>query len=427
MTGEIDDVRALEVLDSRGDPTVRVTVESGDSVGRFTVPSGASTGAHEAHERRDGGDRYRGRGVSDAVAAVDGEIADAVIGRDVRDLRGLDGALSELDGTPRLRRLGANAVLGVSGAALRAASRVAGRPLYEHVGGADVRIPMPMVNVVSGGLHARGGIKVQDVLVVPVGAATYSTALERVWAVRQSVRDRIIDRGERPLVADEGGFSPPLDSVADAFDLVCAGVEAAGFTPGDDVALAVDVAATQFYDSNRDAYALESGDPLAPAEMVDRVLEWAEGYPIVSVEDPLAEDDWAAWARLLDRAPTDLQIIGDDLLATNGDRLDRAIDRRATNAALVKPNQAGTMSGAIDVVRRATRADLNAVVSARSGETCDATIADLAVGLGAGQIKIGSLARSERLAKYNRLLEIEAATGAPLAPFAPPRGPDGSD
>jgi enolase len=458
----IDAVRALEVLDSRGDPTVRVAVESDGHVGRFTVPSGASTGAHEAHERRDGGDRYRGRGVREAVAAVEGEIADAVVGRDVSDQRGLDEALCDLDGTDDLGRLGANAVLGVSGAALHAASRVAGRPLYEHVAaelagsggtaGADAdagdddadagdgtdaatpgasggpgSIPLPMVNVLSGGQHAHGGLEIQDVLVVPVAAADYASALEAVWAVRQSVRDLIVDRGERPLVADEGGFSPSLPDATAAFELVREGIEAAGFAPGREVALAVDVAATEFYDAARGRYDLDGGDDaLDAAGMVERVLGWVERYPVVSIEDPLAEDDWAAWRDLLDRAPPDLQVLGDDLLVTNGTRVERAIERGAANAVLVKPNQAGTVTRAVDAVATARRSGLNTVVSARSGETCDATIADLAVGLDAGWIKIGSLARSERLAKYNRLLEIDAETDLPLAPLEPPAGPAGT-
>jgi enolase len=456
--GEIDAVSALEVLDSRGEPTVRVTVESDGRVGRFTVPSGASTGTHEAHERRDGGDRYRGLGVREAVAAVEGEIRDAVVGRAVDDQRALDEALVDLDGTASLRRLGANAVLGVSGATLRAASRAAGRPLFEHVArvapartrgpGAgtgvgvgetdpdpdpnpdpgpdaapDPTIPLPMVNVVSGGRHAHGGIEVQDVLAVPLDASDYSTALETIWSVRRAVRDLIVERGHRPLVADEGGFAPPLDDVTDAFELVCAGIEAAGLAPGEDVALAVDVAATEFYDPDRGRYGLSDDVDLDATGMVDRVLAWVDRYPIVSVEDPLAEDDWDAWATLLDRAPPGLQVVGDDLLVTNATRLDRAIEREATTAVLVKPNQAGTITRAWDVVADAHDAGLGTIVSARSGETCDATIADLAVGLNADWIKIGSLARSERLAKYNRLLEIEAATDAPLARVEPPTGP----
>ena len=441
MTAEIDAVRALEVLDSRGDPTVRVTVESAGRAGRFTVPAGASTGSHEASERRDGGDRYGGRGVREAVAAVEGEIAGAVVGRAVDDQAGLDAALRDLDGTNDLRRLGANAVLGVSGAALRTAARVAGRPLYAHVARlagddesvnvndlarTDISVPMPMINVVSGGLHAGGGVPIQDVLVVPVGAPDYPTALEWAWEVRRAVRERIVADGHRPLVADEGGFSPPsVERPADAFELVRDGIAGAGFDPGagGDLALAVDVAATHFHDPERGAYDLGDGDPLAPEAMVERALEWVERYPIVSVEDPLAESDWAAWARFRERAPDDLQVLGDDLLVTDPERLDRALDRGAANAVLVKPNQAGTVTRALAVCRRALAAGCNPVVSARSGETCDATIADLAVGTGAGQIKVGSLARSERLAKYNRLLAIDDATDAPLARFEAPPGP----
>ncbi|MFA9518159.1 phosphopyruvate hydratase [Halopenitus sp. H-Gu1] len=422
----IETVSAWEILDSRGNPTVRVAIEAGGERGVFSVPSGASTGVHEALERRDDADRYGGKGVQEAIDAVERELADAVIGRDVFDQRGLDNALVELDGTEKLERLGANAVLGVSGAAIRTAASVAGRPLYEYIGQkhhsnvADGTLPMPMVNILSGGLHARGGIEIQDFLVIPTGADTYSEGLAMVWQVRDAVESSIVDAGHRPLVADEGGFAPPLDSIEDAFDLVVNGIEAAGFVPGTDLGLAVDVAASHFYDQDTQRYTLSSVDAtLRRSEMVDRVVSWTEQYPLVSIEDPLDEDDWAGWEELASRL-TDVQLLGDDLLVTNGDRLDHALERDAANAVLVKPNQAGTISRAIDVVHRAQDAGCNPVISARSGETCDSTIADLAVGLDAGQIKIGSLARSERLAKYNRLLEIEAETLRGFASFTLP-------
>jgi enolase len=419
----ITGVEAWEVLDSRGDPTVRVRVEVEDGRGEgiFTVPSGASTGAHEAVERRDGGDRYGGRGVSAAVEAAETDLAAAVEGRDATDQAGVDAALRGVDGTDDLSRLGGNAVLGVSGAVARAAADALDRPLYEHLawiaGREPGALPMPTVNMVSGGLHAEGGIEVQDFLAVPVGAGRYGEALETVWAVRRALRERVVSRGERPLVADEGGFAPDLDSIDDAFDLVEAAIEDAGHEPStEDVALGVDVAATHFWNPDAGEYELASREEgLDPDGMGDLIARWVGERPLVSVEDPLAEDDWDGWASLPERMGC--QVIGDDLLATHPDRLDRAIETGAANAVLVKPNQAGTLSRAIETATAAAEAGLNVVVSARSGETCDATIADLAVALDAGQIKIGSLARSERLAKYNRLLRLAESIDA----FAEPR------
>lgn len=419
MTTTIDDVTAVEVLDSRGNPTVQVSVESDGHRGTFIVPSGASTGSHEAHERRDGDGPFHGRGVRNAIRAIDEELTPEVIGHDVREQRALDELLVEIDGTERLDRIGSNAVLGVSGAALRTAAAVAGKPLYryladEHARTAAPGLPTPMVNIWSGGLHAAGGIEVQDVLVVPLHANTFREAIEVVWEVRQAVREGIVAAGYRPLVADEGGFSPPVRSVEEAFRTVIDGIETAGYDPGTDVALAIDVAAVHFYDDDADRYRFDSvGESLSPAEMVDRVVRWVETYPVVSVEDPLDEDDWEGWERLASALPSGIQLLGDDLLVTSVDRLSRAIDRDAASAVLVKPNQAGTMSRAFNVIEAATDADIAPVVSARSGETCDDTITDLATGYGAGQIKIGSLARSERLSKYNRALEIEASHGVP--------------
>ncbi|MEF8842432.1 MAG: enolase C-terminal domain-like protein [Haloarculaceae archaeon] len=418
MSARVTEVGAWEVLDSRGDPTVRVAVEvvgeHGSERGRFTVPAGASTGAHEATERRDGGDRYDGRGVREAVAAVREELAPVAVGRDAADQRGMDAALEERDGTPDLSRLGANAVLGVSGAVAHAAAAARGVPLYAHL--ADLvdrevgRLPLPMVNCLSGGLHATGGIEIQDLLVVPAGAESYPEALETVHAVRCALRDRIVADGHRPLVADEGGFAPPLESVDGAFSLLESAVMDAGHEPSrEDVAFAVDVAATHFYDADDGRYRLESlGREPDREGMLDLVTGWAERYPLVSVEDPLDEDDWAGFATLRERlSHADCQVLGDDLLATNRERVERAVAEDAATAVLVKPNQAGTLTRTLDVLSTARDAGLATVVSARSGETCDATIANLAVGLDAGQIKIGSLARSERLAKYNRLLGID--------------------
>lgn len=408
----ITDVTAWEVLDSRGNPTVRARVDTRSGSGVFTVPAGASTGEHEAVERRDGAERYDGLGVTDAVAAVNDELAEVVVGRDATDQEAVDGAMAAYDGTDALAAVGANAVLPVSGAVAHAASAVVGKPLHEYLAdsrGCEGSMPTPMVNVVSGGLHAEGGIEIQDVLAVPRGATTYSEALETAWDVRHAVRSLVVEAGHRPLVADEGGFAPPMAEIGEAFELVVDGIERAGYTPGEDVALAVDVAASHFYDA--DAYRLESvGRTLDREDLISLVVEWTETYPVVSIEDPLAEDDWRGWARLADRLPDDVQLLGDDLLVTNRDRLARATEDDLVSAVLVKPNQAGTLTRAMDVVSDAKAAGVAPVVSARSGETCDTTIADLAVGLDAGQIKIGSLARSERLAKYNRLLEIERTT-----------------
>jgi len=409
----IESVDAWEVLDSRGDPTIRVRVRTAGGEGTFAVPSGASTGRHEAIEIRDGDDRYGGRGVTGAVRAVREELAPAVVGRDATTHRELDATLVECDGTDDLSRLGANAVLGVSGAVARAAAATLDRPLFRYLAPDESGdLPLPMVNVLSGGLHAAGDLEIQDFLVVPAGAETYSEAIETVWRVRDATRERIEAEGHRPLVADEGGFSPPLDGIEAAFELLADATRDAGYRPAaDDVAFAVDVAATHFYDEARDRYVLDSrNETRTTVEMVELVVDWVERYPVVSIEDPLAEDDWRGWQQLsarLAETARDVQLLGDDLLVTDEARLERAIADDAANAILVKPNQAGTLTRAIDVVERAHDAGVAPVVSARSGETCDSTIADLAVALDAGQIKIGSLARSERLAKYNRLFGIE--------------------
>lgn len=402
----IDGVEAWEVLDSRGDPTVRVRITAGGHAGLFSVPAGASTGTHEAVERRDGEARYRGRGVRGAVRAVREDLAPVVEGRDVTAQRTIDEALVAKDGTANLERLGGNAVLGVSGAVAHTAAALQGRPLYDYLAAdSPGGVPLPMVNILSGGLHATGGIEIQDFLVIPVGASSFPAAVEMAWAVRQAVRDRIIDRGERPLVADEGGFAPPFDSITEAFELLTAGVRDAGFDLEDEIVFAVDVAATHFYEDGE--YVLASLDrSLDTRGMIDLVVDWVADYPVVSVEDPLTEDDWAAWSRLNDELPGVVQVLGDDLIATGTRRLERGIRQSAANAVLVKPNQAGTLSRTFDVISAAQDAGWGTVVSARSGETCDTTIADLAVAWDGGQIKIGSLARSERLAKYNRLLAI---------------------
>ena len=411
---EITDVAAWEVLDSRGNPTVRAKVATDNGAGQFTVPAGASTGRFEAAERRDGSDRYGGMGVQEAVGTVTDELAAVAVGHDVTDQRGLDAALEHADSTENFSRLGANAVLAVSGAVLRTASNVANRPFYRYVADqydVEPSLPTPMVNVISGGLHAKGGIEIQDFQVIPHGTASVADALETVWAVRDAVRTAIVENGHRPLVADEGGFAPPLDEISDAFDLLLSSIERAGYVPGDEVSIAVDIAASHFYDRASERYHLASVDrQLTRGQMLDLVVEWTEAYPVCSIEDPLAENDWEGWRRLADRL-NDVQLLGDDLLVTDRDRLQRAVDDNLATAVLVKPNQAGTITRAIDTVVKASDAGFETVVSARSGETCDITVADLAVGLDAGQIKIGSLARSERLAKYNRLLEVDHDSG----------------
>lgn len=404
----IDDVDAWEVLDSRGNPTVRVRVRAGDATGTFSVPSGASTGTHEAVERRDGDDRYGGAGVKGAVESVIGPLAEAVIGMDPRAQADVDATLVEADGTPGFSRFGANAVLGVSGAVAHAGAVVSKSPLYQHlVPDTPGSLPLPMVNLVSGGLHASGGMAVQDVLAIPVGADTFTQALEMTHAVRTTLCSQVQAAGHRPLVADEGGLAPPLEDPKAAFELVLDAIRSAGYGTGSDgVAIGVDVAATHFYGDG--GYRLtERGPKLDTESMVEHVLSWIDEYPICSIEDPLAENDWDGWQLLSSRLRGRVQLLGDDLLVTNGDRIDRAAENGAANAALIKPNQAGTLTRAVEAAQRAQAAGWNVVISARSGETCDTTIADLAVALDAGQIKIGSLARSERLAKYNRLLEID--------------------
>jgi enolase len=412
----ITNVDAWEVLDSRGDPTVRVSVDVEGGHGIFTVPAGVSTGSHEAVERRDEDERYGGMGATVAVEAVREELAPTVIGRDATNQRNVDAALAERDGTENFSNIGGNAVLGVSGAIAHAVSDARGEPLYVTLSESNSgRIPRPMVNILSGGLHARGGIEIQDFLVIPRGAETYSEALETAWSVRDTVR-RHIEENNKPLVADEGGYAPPMDHIDDAFELLETCVREAGHEPSrDDVSFAVDVAATHFYDEATSSYALTSlNRTLDREEMLSLVESWTNRYPVVSVEDPLAEDDWKGWRRLAERLDG-VQLLGDDLLVTDASRIERAAESAAANAALIKLNQAGTVTRTLDAIETALEAGFSTVISARSGETCDTTIADLAVAVDSGQIKVGSLARSERLAKYNRLLKIDRELDAPLA------------
>jgi enolase len=405
---------AWEALDSRGKPTVACEVRlDGGATGRATVPSGASTGKHEARELRDGEPRYGGNGVRRAVANVTGEIADAVHGLDATDQAGLDRTMRDIDATPDLGRLGANAVLAVSIAAAIAAASARRLPLHEAVAddGATPLLPLPMVNIISGGAHSGRSIDVQDFLAVPVGARSFAEAIEWAARVRAGAADELVSRGlPVALVADEGGLGPLLPTNRSALDVLVAGIERAGLRPGDDVGIAIDVAATQFVRADgRYVLAAEDRD-LSSAELVEELADWCAAYPIVSLEDALAEDDWAGWQvgtqRLAGR-----QLLGDDLFVTNPDRLQRGIDEGVANAVLVKPNQIGTLDTARSVVRRAHAAGYATVLSARSGETEDDWLADLAVGWRTGQIKVGSTTRSERTAKWNRLLRLEAELG----------------
>jgi enolase len=407
-------VHAREVLDSRGNPTLEVEVRLQDgSAGRAAVPSGASTGTHEAHELRDGDpSRYGGKGVRRAVENVNIEIARAVHNGAAGDQEGLDRRLCELDGTPNKSRLGANAVLGVSLAAAHAAAASRSEPLYAYLGGEHAGLlPLPLFNVLNGGKHAERSTDFQEFMLAPVGLPTFAEALRAGAEVYQALKRLLHDRGLSTNVGDEGGFAPSLATNVDAVDLLVAAIEAAGYKPGDQVALALDPASSELY---RDGlYHLPSeGRSLTSAEMVDLWAGWCRRYPIVSIEDGLAEDDWDGWKLLTERLGAEVQLVGDDLLVTNLDRLNRAIEARAANAILVKVNQIGTLSEAIAATERALAEDWGAVISHRSAETDDTTIADLAVAVGCGQIKAGAPARGERVAKYNRLLRIEEELGS---------------
>ena len=411
-------VRGREVLDSRGNPTVEVDVTlRGGAFGRAIVPSGASTGRHEAVELRDGDpSRYEGLGVLRAVSSVNESIAPAVCGDcDAADQPALDARLRELDGTANKANLGANAILGVSLAAARAAANAAGQPLYRYLGGAEAcTLPMPMVNIISGGRHAAGGLDMQDFLAIPIGAETYRDALRIVVAVYRAVGRVLSQTGPYAYgVADEGGYGPPLPCHEDALGLLYDATRLAGYrcARDGDIAIGLDVAATEFVAADGN-YALHAeGRIFSSGELVDLLEHWGRTYPIISIEDGLAEDDWDGWRYLTEKLRDSTQLIGDDLFTTNPERLTRGADNGIANAVLVKPNQIGTLTETLDTVRLARDLGYLPVISARSGETEDTTIADLAVATGAGQIKIGSITRSERLAKYNRLLRIEEELG----------------
>ena len=408
----IEHIAGREVLDSRGNPTVEVEVilESGAN-GRAIVPSGASTGAFEAVELRDGEARYMGKGVLDAVAHVDDEIYDALVGFDALDQRDIDRVLLELDGTDNKSRLGANAILGVSLAVARAAADELAVPLYRYVGGVNAHVlPVPMMNVLNGGEHADNNVDIQEFMIMPVGAASFSEALRWGAETYHVLKKVLHDRDLSTAIGDEGGFAPNLASNEDAVKLLLEAIEKAGFTPGTDIAIALDAASTEFYKDGNYILAGE-GRSLAPAEMVGYLQELVSKYPIVSIEDGMAEEDWDGWSKLTSAIGDKVQLVGDDLFVTNVERLSRGIEAGVANSILVKVNQIGSLTETLESVAMATRAGYTAVMSHRSGETEDTTIADLAVATNCGQIKTGAPARSDRVAKYNQLLRIEDDLG----------------
>jgi len=419
--------RAREILDSRGQPTLEVDVTlEGGWVGTAAVPAGASTGRHEARELRDGDPRrYRGRGVTRAVMAVNTELAAAVRGMDAMDQVEVDGVLCETDGTAHKERLGANAVLGVSLAVARAAAQARGVPLYRHLAclagredAEEVRLPVPFLNVINGGRHADNRLEIQEFMIVPRGAPSFAEALRWAAEVYQVLRELLREDGHTVNVGDEGGFAPGLAGDEEALAVLTRAIRAAGYRPGEDVALALDAAATEFYREGR-YRPTGRGDGLETGEMVELYRAWADAYPVVSLEDGLAEDDWEGWERLTAALGDRLQLVGDDLFVTQASRLAEGIRRKAANAVLIKPNQVGTLTETLQTIAKARSHGYAVVVSHRSGETEDTFIADLAVGTGAGQIKTGAPCRSERVAKYNRLMRIEAEAG-PRARYALP-------
>jgi enolase len=406
-------LHARQILDSRGNPTVEVEalLEDG-SLGRAAVPSGASTGAHEAVEKRDGDkSRWLGKGVGEAVEAVKGEIAQAVVGMEAEDQAEIDAAMIALDGTANKSRLGANAILGVSLAAAKAAAEARGLPLYRYVGGVSAAtLPVPMMNILNGGAHADNPIDFQEFMVMPVGAPTFAEALRCGAEIFHTLKKGLHEAGLSTAVGDEGGFAPNLASARDALDFIMRSIEQAGYTPGDDVVLALDCAATEFFRDG--AYRMDGeGRTLSPQEMAAWLAELAGDYPISSIEDGMAEDDLDGWKAVTEAVGGHVQLVGDDLFVTNPERLRMGIERGLANSILIKVNQIGTLTETLEAVETAHRAGYTAVMSHRSGETEDTTIADLAVATNCGQIKTGSLARSDRLAKYNQLLRIEEELG----------------
>ena len=405
----IEEIIARQILDSRGNPTVEVEVLlSGGAIGRAAVPSGASTGVHEALELRDNDSaQFGGKGVLAAVMNVNNEIAEELLGWDALDQVGIDEFLIELDGTPNKGRLGANAILGVSLAVAKAAAEAVGLPLFRYIGGTSARtLPVPMMNILNGGKHAADSTDLQEFMIMPVGAPTFSECLRWCAETYHALKAVLRDKGYNTNVGDEGGFAPSLSYNAEAIELILEAIERAGYKPGEDIFIALDPAASEFFHDGR--YVLQKeGRELSSEEMVDFYAQWMEQYPIISIEAGLAEDDWEGWQLLMERIGDRVQLVGDDLLVTNVERVQKAIELRACNALLCKVNQIGTLTEAIAAVTKAQRAGWGVIVSHRSGETEDTTIADLAVALNTGQIKTGAPCRSDRVAKYNQLLRIE--------------------
>jgi len=408
-------VHARQILDSRGNPTIEADVitESG-IIGRAAVPSGASTGTHEAVELRDGGKAYMGKGVLKAVANVNTHIAEALVGESVLQQREIDSILLELDGTENKKKLGANAILAVSLAAAKAGAQVAGLPLYRYIGGTNARtLPIPLMNILNGGAHADNKIDFQEFMVVPVGADTFSDGLRIGVEIFHNLKKVLKAKGYSTNVGDEGGFAPEIKSNEEAIETVLKAIETAGYKPGVDVQIAMDAAASEFYDAKKKKYIFKKSDNkiLSSEEMVEYWAKWVKKYPIISIEDGLAEDDWKGWKLLTESVGSKCQLVGDDLFVTNVTRLQEGIDKNIANSILVKVNQIGSLTETIDTVDLAHRNRYTSVMSHRSGETEDTTIADLAVALNCGQIKTGSASRSDRMAKYNQLLRIEEELG----------------
>lgn len=409
----IVNVHGRQILDSRGNPTVEVDVTLADgSFGTAAVPSGASTGAHEAWELRDGDAKvFMGKGVTKAIDHINGEIAEALIGMDALDQTGVDARMRELDGTDNKKNLGANAILGVSLANAKAAADFAGLPLFRYLGGIGARVlPAPMMNIVNGGEHADNSVDVQEFMVMPLGFDSFSEALRCGTEIFHNLKKVLKDKGLNTAVGDEGGFAPDLGSNGEALELIMTAIEKAGYTPGEQVQIALDVAATELFDAKAKTYTID-GKKIDSAGMVDFLADWAERFPICSIEDGCSEDDWEGWKLLTDRLGDKCQLVGDDLFVTNTTRLQRGIDEGIGNSILIKVNQIGSLTETIEAIHLAHRSGFSAVTSHRSGETEDATIADLAVALNTGQIKTGSASRSDRMAKYNQLLRIEELLG----------------
>ncbi|HAW74082.1 MAG TPA: phosphopyruvate hydratase [Flavobacteriales bacterium] len=410
----IEEIQARQILDSRGNPTIEVDVITGDgNMGRAAVPSGASTGIHEAIELRDGGDEWMGKGVSKAVDHVNNLLNDELNGFDVFDQRDIDQVMIDLDGTSNKAKLGANAILGVSLAVAHAAADCSGQSLYRYIGGVNAHtLPVPMMNILNGGSHADNKIDIQEFMVMPVGAETFSDGLRMGTEVFHALKDVLKKKGHSTNVGDEGGFAPNLKSNDEAIEVVIEAIEKAGYRPGEDLLISLDAAASEFYDAEKGLYLFEStGDRMEGKDLVNFWKGWCDKYPIISIEDGLAEDDWDAWKLLTQSVGDKIQLVGDDLFVTNTHRLSRGIENDIANSILIKVNQIGTLTETIDAVSLAHRNGYTSVMSHRSGETEDTTIADLAVALNTGQIKTGSASRSDRVAKYNQLLRIEQELG----------------